>query len=103
VRARKPLCGAEELEPATHHHPPFPRPHTRTPHPAAGLATSLKPGTKWTILAPTNAAFEKRLKALGLTAAALLENKVRPGVWLSLSLGRGSTESQRSSGSWASS
>lgn len=33
------------------------------------------PGTAWTILAPTNKAFEMRLAKLNITADALLKNK----------------------------
>nr|QYF06645.1 ScosAstaP [Enallax costatus]BCN28337.1 astaxanthin binding fasciclin family protein [Enallax costatus] len=42
---------------------------------AAGVASALKADTKWTILAPNNAAFEKTLSKLNLTADALLKNK----------------------------
>jgi uncharacterized surface protein with fasciclin (FAS1) repeats len=42
---------------------------------AAGVAGALTSNTTWTILAPTNKAFEKRLAKLNVTADALLKNK----------------------------
>eukprot|EP00878_Enallax_costatus_P003801 GHUV01004017.1.p1 GENE.GHUV01004017.1~~GHUV01004017.1.p1 ORF type:complete len:225 (+),score=69.47 GHUV01004017.1:224-898(+) len=42
---------------------------------AAGVASALAADTTWTILAPNNAAFEKRLAKLNVTADALLKNK----------------------------
>jgi uncharacterized surface protein with fasciclin (FAS1) repeats len=42
---------------------------------AAGVASALTPNTTWTILAPTNKAFQTRLAKLNVTADALLKNK----------------------------
>jgi uncharacterized surface protein with fasciclin (FAS1) repeats len=44
---------------------------------AANISNAITNETAWTILAPNNAAFEKALAALNITAQELLANKVR--------------------------
>jgi uncharacterized surface protein with fasciclin (FAS1) repeats len=44
---------------------------------AANISSAITNETAWTILAPNNAAFEKTLAALNLTAQELLANQVR--------------------------